>query len=196
MADDSATSTVQTTNQAHRSPGFGLCLGIFALPFVFSWLTLRNGYSTLARVVSFVWLAVYLLAASGSSNAPKVQSVEGSQATEVVPDKTPPESDVPKLEVSANQLGADYADNEVAADLKYKGKLVRVTGPVETIGKDITDKTYIQLGSRLIGDPQCLFSSPLQESQIAKLHKGEKASVRGKVHGKFGNIIMRDCVLE
>lgn len=33
-----------------------LFLGIFFMPYVFSWLTLRRGYSAAARILSFAWL--------------------------------------------------------------------------------------------------------------------------------------------
>ncbi|QQV64935.1 Uncharacterised protein [Acinetobacter junii] len=33
-------------------------VGIFFLPYIFAWLTLREGYSTTARVVSFLWLVL------------------------------------------------------------------------------------------------------------------------------------------
>jgi hypothetical protein len=37
-----------------------LGLGIFFFPFIFSWFTLRRGYSTLARVIVFSWLLISL----------------------------------------------------------------------------------------------------------------------------------------
>lgn len=44
-----------------RSVSFLLGVGIFFLPFIFAWFTLREGHSTLSRVVSFVWLALFML---------------------------------------------------------------------------------------------------------------------------------------
>lgn len=38
-----------------------LGLGIFFLPYIFSWFTLRQGYTTLARVVSFGWMIILIL---------------------------------------------------------------------------------------------------------------------------------------
>jgi len=40
-----------------RRMSFLLAIGIFFLPYLFAWLTLRQGYSTFVRVVSFSWLA-------------------------------------------------------------------------------------------------------------------------------------------
>jgi hypothetical protein len=45
-----------------RKVGILLGLGIFFLPFVFAWVLLRRGYSSLARIVGFGWMALLLLA--------------------------------------------------------------------------------------------------------------------------------------
>lgn len=59
-----ARRTAVATARVGRSPpreiGLGLALGIAALPVIFSWFTLRRGFSTLARVIAFLWLAAFL----------------------------------------------------------------------------------------------------------------------------------------
>jgi hypothetical protein len=47
---------------AEKKVSFGLGCGIFFLPMVFSWFTLREGYSKLARTISFVWFGLILVA--------------------------------------------------------------------------------------------------------------------------------------
>lgn len=39
-----------------RTVSFLLSIGILLIPLIFSWFTLRNGYSVLARTISFSWL--------------------------------------------------------------------------------------------------------------------------------------------
>lgn len=51
------------TNQNKRPVSTLLCIGIFLVPGIFSWFTLRAGYSALARIVTFSWLAVSLYVA-------------------------------------------------------------------------------------------------------------------------------------
>ena len=43
--------------------GISLLLGfaIFFMPVIFAWVTLLPGYSTLAKVISFSWMAVVLI---------------------------------------------------------------------------------------------------------------------------------------
>ncbi len=38
-----------------------LGLGIFFLPYIFSWFTLRQGHTTLSRVISFGWMILLIL---------------------------------------------------------------------------------------------------------------------------------------
>lgn len=47
-----------------RKVGVRLGIGILLLPIVFAWFTLKKGYSTLARAVSFIWLVVWIGSAS------------------------------------------------------------------------------------------------------------------------------------
>jgi hypothetical protein len=50
-----------------RDVGIGLGLGIFFLPLIFAWFTLRAGHSSTSRVVAFVWLGLSLVASAVSS---------------------------------------------------------------------------------------------------------------------------------
>lgn len=56
------TATVQ--DQPTRKVGILLGIGIFLLPIIFSWFTLRTGHSTLSRIVGFGWLAIVIIAAA------------------------------------------------------------------------------------------------------------------------------------
>ncbi len=46
----------------HRSVSLPLALGVFLLPIIFAWFTLRQGHSTISRVVSLIWLILFILA--------------------------------------------------------------------------------------------------------------------------------------
>lgn len=38
-----------------------LGIGIFFMPYIFTWFTLREGHSTFSRIVSFVWLIFFII---------------------------------------------------------------------------------------------------------------------------------------
>jgi len=44
-----------------RKVGLLLGIGIFFLPLIFAWFTLRDGHSTVSRTVSFGWLGIVVL---------------------------------------------------------------------------------------------------------------------------------------
>lgn len=70
---------------ASRSVGLALGAGIFLIPLVFAWFTLRKGYSRTAKVVSFAWLAISLVligAQGGQENAPANTADSGAKTVE------------------------------------------------------------------------------------------------------------------
>ena len=93
-------------------------------------------------------------------------------------------AETPAIEVSAGQLYADYEANGVAADEKYKGKVLRVTGKVNTIDRDIMDKIYVTLkGDKYFGDIQ-------QGSVWGDVEDGD---VTGQRRGKVDPATMVRC---
>ncbi len=106
----------------------------------------------------------------------------------------------PELSVDADTLVTDYKANEVAADEKYKGKVIEVNGMISSIGKDITDAIYVTLQ---VGDPDIpsftspqLFFSNEHENETAALVKGEPLRAKCLCEGKFMNILLKGCVIE
>lgn len=108
--------------------------------------------------------------------------------------QTSTEQAKPAIKVSAIALATAYKDNEVAADAKYKGKIVEVTGIVDTIGKDILSTPYITLstGQYSFESIQCMFSKS-DEAQLANVTKGKSMTLRGEVSGKMMNIQVSGC---
>jgi len=94
-------------------------------------------------------------------------------------------------------LVAEYEANEIAADRKYKGKMVQVSGIVESIGKDILDTMYVTLDSGQefgITHVQCYFDNSA-ESYLSSLQKGRSVVITCRCDGKFGNVLLKDCDL-
>lgn len=101
----------------------------------------------------------------------------------------------PSYDLSSYQLYEEYKANEIAADQKYKGKILAVTGEIDSIGKDITDTIYITLkGDEYFGSVQCLFPKK-SENKVAALSKGQYVTVRGKCLGKMMIVALSGCIL-
>ena len=96
----------------------------------------------------------------------------------------------PEVTISAQQLVLAYEANEVAADEKYNGKVIAVSGVVEEIGKDFTDSIYVSLSSgddSLWTSVHCSFGDS-HKSAAAGLSKGEYVTIKGKCDGLLGNV--------
>jgi len=57
-----AKEEIEAGDTEKRALGPMLGIGIVTFPFIFAWLTLRQGYSSLAKRFSFTWLVFYILA--------------------------------------------------------------------------------------------------------------------------------------
>jgi len=99
----------------------------------------------------------------------------------------------PAYEVTAIQLMDEYSENEIAADLKYKGKVIVVSGKVTGRAKDLLSQIYIALyAGGMLFSVQCFFSDK-DASEVAEVQMGSVVKIRGKVDGKFGNVILNGC---
>lgn len=106
------------------------------------------------------------------------------------------EATTPAITVSPDQLYADYEANEVAADLKYKDKVLIVTGTVNDIAKDITDEIYVTINTgEMFGSIQCFFATS-HTNEAAGLKKGQTITIKGKCEGKMMNVLLRGCSLQ
>jgi len=137
---------------------------------------------TIKHLVSAMAVAGFLFIAFGSDDETATETEISTQESAIT--------------VSARQLYADYKANGVAADGKYKGKVLQVTGVVKTIDRDIMDKIYVTLkGDQYFGDIQCFFA----ESHIgtaSQLSKGQTITVKGKCDGKLMNVMLKGCIIE
>lgn len=138
----------------------------------------RNGMSA-------VVLLVFVVLAAGSvqtDDAVEQEVESSSSSTEVI-------------RTSATELFAAFDANKVAADAQYEGKILEVSGTVDSIGKDIMDSMYVALesGNPILG-VQCFFADSHQDT-LSSLSKGQNVTIRGKCDGSMGNVILRGCVL-
>ncbi len=61
---NTTTSNHETRNEysaPYRKVSILLAIGIIFMPYLFAWFTLKNGYSSNARILSFGWLALMVI---------------------------------------------------------------------------------------------------------------------------------------
>lgn len=126
-------------------------------------------------VIACLFGGCLTLGAIGASKS-KTDAVAGSPAAAARDRSRPAEPTVPEVQLSAAQLFADYHDNEVAADERYKGRALLVNGIVSSVDKDFTDGIIVRLGTSNQFIPVDARLDSSQKSIAARLSKG--ASVR------------------
>ncbi|MFA5777885.1 MAG: hypothetical protein WC870_00075 [Candidatus Paceibacterota bacterium] len=131
---------------------------------------------------------VFFIVVGSMEDAPKnVQQAET---------QTKPEQKVEAIKLAAETLRQAYKSNEVNGDNLYKGKLVEISGTVDTIGKDVLDEAYVTFETNesvAFDKVQCMFNST-EENSLAQLKKGQALKVQGTVSGvSIGSVIVRNC---
>lgn len=109
-----------------------------------------------------------------------------SESKQAGREKAPAVASAPKpIAVTAVQICADYGENQIAADEKWKGKRVAVTGTISNIGKDFKDDSFVTLSDGKeysLGGIQAGFGTGSNDV-IGKLRKGQKITIEGTVEG-------------
>lgn len=99
------------------------------------------------------------------------------------------------MEVDYKKLHKDYEDNAIAADEKYKDKVIQITGKVDDIFREAMGHPYVTFKvDDYFAHVQATFSKD-EESNIAKLKKGQTITVRGRCKGKICGVHLNDCMI-
>ncbi len=138
-----------------------------------------------------VFVVLYII---GSSNmkSNNIQKTEPKNEAQTTQQKTTTQEEA--IKVTALKLASDYKANQVAADSKYEGKTVEVTGTITSIGKDILDTPYVTLnGGDIITSVQCMFDKS-DQAELATLSKDTRITLQGKVRGGLiMNVLLDNC---
>ncbi|MGM0931134.1 MAG: OB-fold protein [Actinomycetota bacterium] len=100
------------------------------------------------------------------------------------------------VKVDAASLLAEYEGNEAAADEKYQGKVLQVTGTVEKVDTEFWDKDQyvVQLNDGSQWNFIFVNCNDVEKKQAAKIQAGSTVTVRGEFDdgGDLG-VEIKDC---
>lgn len=150
------------------------------------------------------WLIVFIFAVNifgGGDDSPSGSTNSTTRATTQATTQTATKATEPEetvIEISPEDLQQAYSENEVAADEKYDGKMLKITGTIDSIGKDIVDKVYVTLETGEYWEEiQCYFSSKAQIEAVANLKSGDVITIIGRCDGlSIGNVIVKNCEIQ
>lgn len=137
---------------------------------------------SVGKVVLLVIVALIVFGAVGASakhDKEKKAVAEGTNA----------------VDVSSDRLQADYEANEVSADNLYRGKVLRVTGAVQAVKKDIADKPYVVLWTK--NEFMGVHANFQDENGLSGISVGQHITLRCIGDNVIlGSPLLRDCVLD
>ena len=101
------------------------------------------------------------------------------------------------MKVDYEKLHQEYMDNPIAADAKYKGKILELTGKVDNIDREIAGNPYItfNIGGEYSFDNVRITFKKSEEEKVTKLKKGQEITIRGECRGTLlsTTISLNDC---
>lgn len=105
------------------------------------------------------------------------------------------------IEVKAADLLKEFEDDAAAAESKYKGKYLVLSGSVERTGKNGDGISFAVLHAPDDWTPlkiECFFgyTDDGREIRVDHLAKGQTVTVRGEYSGRISHVQMRGCVLD
>jgi hypothetical protein len=102
----------------------------------------------------------------------------------------------PAGQITAEDLFQEYQKDKDAADRKYKGQVITVTGTIDKTKIGPSGNPYATMKtSSLVLRVQFLFKKN-DESAVMQLTEGQRATIRGTVFGRVGNVVLQDCVIQ
>lgn len=144
--------------------------------------------------------------AAADNDTTTVTTDEGSDEVAEVADEEPAKKDkaakkdkpapVKAMNVRSTKLAKEFEQNELAADSKYQGKTLRITGRIDKIDTDIWDdeKYILRLGGKwdIVG----VNCNDMPTEELATLKQGQNVTVIGQFDdgGDLG-VEVADCRL-
>ncbi len=161
--------------------------------------------------------AVKTRTAAKTKTAAAAESTEAESATEAEPKAEPPkparrartsraksapvaapEAVQPDMEISVDDVLEDYEQDGAAAEARYGGKVLKVTGMIERVEvKDNFDIFFVTLNSQKQARMQgvrCVFDRAHSE-ELNRLETGQTVTIQGNFSGSLIDISLRDCFI-
>lgn len=139
------------------------------------------------KIIGYTFLGILILGIVASLFDEK----KGETATPPTTETAAPE--VAAIAIDAPTLLSQYDANEVKADNMFKGKVLRITGRVGDIKKDIMDDVYVTLQDNdkySIRSVQCFIEDA---AVAANLTQGQQVTIEGKCDGLLMNVLVKDA---
>ena len=146
-------------------------------------------------IVGLVFLSIVLGCSAPANTSQPSNSSENSSGNGSK-NSTDSTSEKP-VNVSAKELTKTYDENELAADEKYKGKMIAVSGKISNIAETLGNLTVSLEGHDIVKSVMCSFDES-EKSNITKLKKGQQVTLVGKGDGMTAGLYvgLEECKIQ
>lgn len=100
-----------------------------------------------------------------------------------------PAADEKPISLNAKALTKEYDDNELAADGKYKGKLLAVSGKISDISETFGTINVSLEGHDIVQTVMCGFEEA-EKPKVAALKKGQNTTLIGRGDGSTAGLFV------
>jgi hypothetical protein len=104
------------------------------------------------------------------------------------------------IRVASADLFQDYLISAEQANQKYRGKLLEVSGPMQSVSRDKLGMPSVCLIHASVGSQvmdlavRCVFPKE-RAGTLSRLYFGEMVTIRGTCRGRDGDVLLTDCEL-
>jgi predicted nucleic acid-binding Zn ribbon protein len=134
-----------------------------------------------------VFVILMIIAVNTKTDTAIVAQTEGQTIVQT----TITEREEVAIPITASKLAEEYESNSIAADGKYNGKLLEISGVIDSIGNDITGTAYFTLETKNGYIVQCMVSKDTEDDLI-KFKKGDSIKAKKYCSGKLLSFIILD----
>jgi hypothetical protein len=97
--------------------------------------------------------------------------------------------------ISADEIYSTFEENETAANEKFLGKVIEVTGIINEIEKTDSGQLIVLLScSSPLGGVRCSFETD-QDNVSKKVTNGSTCTLKGKCSGMLMEVVLDNCAL-
>jgi len=127
------------------------------------------------------------------------EAAKTTDESKTVTDTKPAETIVAPIKVTSIELSKAYEENEVAADEKYKGKMLEASGKITSIDNGIADNELIVRlsdGKYDMSTTSCYMNASEKEKVVA-LKKGQQVTLIGEGNSAtLGSPVLKECTVK
>ncbi len=147
----------------------------------------------LLKIIGGIFLIIIVIGIIGAAAGGKKSSNSGSDANSNQPVQEAKQQVQESMVIKASELADDFDSNQVAAESKWKGKLVQFTAEITNITQ--YGLSFSKVASKQFSMTQ-ISCKVTDKQQLLALKNGQTVTVKGVVGGQtIGVIDVSDCLV-